>query len=374
MKHYNIAVSALVCMASLSLTSCIGDGDETIVLESGNIYGIPADSEAGDTPSGASTSKQIPQPSFNFDSEVEGVGNVNITGVYDYTVSSWMELYGTGAGERQNIWIEIDDTPKSFTIENISNSGTRMATDLVFTVDNSGSMSDEAEAISRDILSWSQYLEQQGIDIRYGCIGYSQNGYINGAIDMCTASELSDFFTKNGSGTSRTMGFANTTLQTYAKSFPSVNDECGAMALRFADRYLSFRGGANRIYANFTDEPNQPKYNSDYSVEYFNNNSSWIGTVHTIYSDSESASGWVTLKNEKPWLISEYTGGTNIFVNSSFTNVDLKSLPVTGSLTNSYLIRLHADDYAKGSTHVMKITVRASDGTLHYKTFNLVFK
>lgn len=47
-----------------------------------------------------------------------------------------------------------------------------LAADVVFLVDNSGSMGEEANAIARDIIDWAEKLAASSLDVRFGCVGY----------------------------------------------------------------------------------------------------------------------------------------------------------------------------------------------------------
>lgn len=253
--------------------------------------------------------------------------------------------------------------------------------DVVFVVDNSGSMSEEANAVARDIINWSSKLASSGLDVKFGCVGYSEYGKINGAIDMTTASELSTYLNRS-SGTNRTMGFSgsnSTYLSNQAGNY-KVNAECGAMGIRFADANFSFRTLATRFYVNFTDEPNQPANNSKYSVEFFNSQSNWNsqqGTIYTVYSGNTNYN-WQANYNEKPWLMSDYTGGLTQYTNSSFTGVDLDKLPITGAMVNSYYIYFtDIRDLFDGNPHKIKITIYSPDGSIRaervfYTTFGLL--
>lgn len=76
----------------------------------------------------------------------------------------------------------------------------------------------------------------------------------------------------------------------------------------------------------------------------------------TRYSNS-----WNTYNNEKPWLISDYTGGTKLFVPDDFSGVTLSNLPVTGAMTNSYVIRFtNIREFMDGKNHLVKITILSS--------------
>lgn len=253
---------------------------------------IPNDPNPDNTPDVVNPNVTIPNVQYVCEIEDNDViCRLDMTGIQHPETLEWLRLYGTNNPE-QNIWISIDGKAKGFTIYNNAdeNSDNGIMTDVVFVVDNSGSMSEEANAVARDIISWSQQLVSSGLNVRFACVGYSVSGYINGAIDFTDASGLSTYL-NHSTGTSRTVGFYGSNASTLSSAASSyrVNDECGAMAIRYADANLTFRSGANRIYVNFTDEPNQPAGKQGYSVEFFKSQSNWgttQGTVHTVYSDT----------------------------------------------------------------------------------------
>ena len=376
------ALSALFLSSTLLMTtSCLEDGDETIAIE--NYSAIPDDEQAGEAPYVNNFNTNISNPT-NQEEEYDGeyVIRLDMTGVWDPSNNDWMYLWGTGARD-QNIWLTIDGKPKGFIIYNTSddNSGQKVSkADLVFLVDNSGSMSDEANTIANDIMSWSQELERHGLDIRFGCVGYAERGFINGALDITSATELSEYLNYS-SGTNRTMHYGGSnsrTLQTNANNMSSTGGECGGMAIQYADSYLNFRTGANRIYVNFTDEPNQPGNYSRFSTEYYKTYSNWDaskGTVHTVYSDPDTTYTEVIGSREKPWRISRYTGGTVLITNGSFTGVNLSTLPVSGAMQNSYIIRFKSlEELKDGRYHTVEIVIRSADGTVRAKrTFSMKF-
>ena len=369
--------------AAVGLSSCLNSDDETIILEAPST-GIPDDSQAEENPNVSSTTTNIPNIQTTLD-DINGVPviRIDLTGIKNNDGTDWLRLYGTGS-DKQNVWVEVDGQPKGILVyNNADNQGDQtIMTDVVFTVDNSGSMSQEADAIARDILSWAQLLSNSGLDVRFGIVGYG--GYVDGAINLTTVNELSEYLNQR-TGVGRTMQFGGSDadqLATYASSFPNTglnesDRECGAMAIEFADTYFSFRSGANRIYVNFTDEPNQPNGISNYSVKFFETQTNWPaskGTVHTVFSDTKfTNNNWNY--NEQPWLISEYTGGTTLFTSSSFSGVTLESLPVTGAMENSYVIRFtNISELLDGKPHSIHITVISEDGTVRAdKTFTAIF-
>lgn len=153
------------------------------------------------------------------------------------------------------------------------------------------------------------------------------------------------------------------------------------MAIQYANEYFNFRTNANRIYVNFTDEPNQPNSITKYSVKFFAEQDNWApanGTVHTVWSGGTNTSDYTSWNyQESPWFISEYTGGTIIKTNSSFSQVTLSNLPVTAAMQNSYILRIHgiADMLNDGLVHRVHITVISADGTVKAdKVFTVKFE
>lgn len=368
----------------VSLHSCLSDDEETIVIEIPST-GIPDDSQADPNPNVTNVTTYVPNIQTVVD-YINGVPiiRIDMTGVKNPEGIDWLRLYGTG-DPNQNVWVEVDGKPKGIDVYNNAdnNKDKVIKTDIVFTVDNSGSMDQEADAIARDILVWSQLLSNSGLNAKFGVVGYG--GYVDGAINLTDVETLSNYL-NSYSGTSRTQHFGgsdasnlSSAASNYSKTGYSVSDsECGAMAILYANEYFTFRTGANRIYVNFTDEPNQPNGIQRYSVKYFESQDNWpssYGTVHTVYSDSKfSTNRWNS--SEQPWLISEYTGGTTIYAPSNFSGVTLESLPVTGAMENSYIIRFtNISDLLDGKSHKVHITIRSKDGSVVAdKTFYVIFK
>lgn len=336
-----------------------------------------SDSKAGATPNVKEENSNLvlPQPQFYME---EGSNNdvlcMSLTGIQTPDTEEWMKLYGTGSTE-QNIWAEIDGKPKAITVTNSGElarvasradfAATKAKADVVFLVDNSGSMSEEANRVAEEIISWSQTLSQV-MDVQFGCVGQDY-GTIKGAIDITSVENLHAYLNRSGvSGTLRTRGFEDTELQTAAQSYGSPSDECGGLMLHFADEHFTFREGANRIYVHFTDEPNQAD-NYTWSVESVNRESEYYnwgatrGTIHTIYS-SLYESNWSTPDYEDPRLFSTYTGGTSMTVNSSFAGVTLDDLEVTGAITNSYIIRFNVTEDMLTGKHTVTIVIQSKDG------------
>jgi len=372
MKLKIFALAALSAAFSLLATSCLENGDDTISLGSGGnmVADIPSDEDAEPNPDIAEGNTNIPNIQYSVvEEDGSAVFRIDMTGIQGTNSGDWMYLLGTNE-PGQNIWVEVDGQPKGIKVYNTSdNEGQRvLPVDLVFLVDNSGSMSAEANAIARDITAWAQTLSQSSLDIRFGCVGY--DGSITGAVDLTTYDVLSAYLNRSGyNGTSRTVGFLDSSLSNNISAY-YTGGECGMAALRFATANFSWRQRANRIFVNFTDEPNQPRNNQSFSVESLKTDwSANLGTIHTVFS------GGTEISAEYNYLMSQYTGGTTLNTNGNFTGVSLSSLPITGALQNSYVIRFsNIDDLIDGQPHEVKITILSPDGSVRAeRIFYVIF-
>lgn len=363
--------SLIFGIGTLVMFACSNNDNPTTPNVPG-VSWIPSDNTAGTNPEIENANTTIPNFQYSVESENgTAIIRIDLTGIQDpNNINDWLRLYGTNTS-LQNVWISVDGMPKGFTVANTIDESDHQvsAVDLVFLVDNSGSMSEEANAIARDILAWSDKLSKT-LDMRFGCIGY--DGAISGALNITTADKLAEYLNYSY-GIYRTYHFGgpdanvlSAAVGPYTTGGNSWN-ECGTAALRFADENFAFRQGANRLYVNFTDEPNQPAGKEDFSTEWVRNPDNWStvkGTIHTVYS-TDTTFYERMLQEEKPWRLSHYTGGTMIVTNSYFTNVTLDDLPVTGALQNSYIFRFtNCENLFDGLSHVVKITILSPDGTV----------
>lgn len=395
MKKNHLFGTMLLAFGAMAFTAC---NNENPIVEDVNapyVPGIPMDDIATPNPELDLTELNTVIPNLNYTvDDVNGwaVIRLDMTGVKDPYTNDWVKLYGPGSG-KQNVWLSLDGVPKGFSISNTAEGSEEQqvkAVDLVFLIDNSGSMDDEANALADQVYAWAEKLAKSDLDMRFAVVGY--DGRITGGMNFGTIEELDAFLNNGRWGTSRTTHFVEKEgddWQTWRDNY-FVNwnvDECGVAALRLADEQFSFRPGANRVYVNFTDEANY--YNSDLtSVEYVNPaNGTWKatqGTIHTVLSTSVD-DYWVSgVSNNNPnhyqlpWLLSEYTDGTFIQVPSNFSGVTLDDLPITGALMNSYIIKFtNCEEVFDGQPHNVKITVKSESPNgeiLADKEFNLVFE
>lgn len=378
-----LTVLSVALISITGLTSCLKDEDETIGLPTPFTIGeIPNDYSAIINPTIVDPNAVIPNYQCEGEDEEQGlvVYRFDMTGIMNPNTHEWLDLYGTGHPE-QNIWLSLDDNPKGILVKNHSEDGTiSRKYDLVFLVDNSGSMSEESDVLARDITDWANHLASSGLDIVFGCVGYGGNvgyqynhlidGYgITGALNLGNVSLLNQFLNERGvTGTNRTKGYwgndQDILSSLVSASYYSAGGECSIQAARFANEHFNFRNASNRIYVNLTDDANYPGGQQKWSINYLTEAKAWdpsMGTIHTVYSGDTTYSNQPLYK-EQSWLMSEYTGGTVLYASSYFTGVSLYDLPVTGAMQHSYSIYLTVPETLfDGQFHNLKVTVLSQD-------------
>ncbi|MDR3327111.1 MAG: VWA domain-containing protein [Prevotellaceae bacterium] len=335
------------------------------------------------------TNINIPNPTFS--TEADNVIRMDLAGILNPITKEWLELVSSnalraGSSAIATVYVEVDGTPKYILVSLPDPTDANKLVDYVFLVDNSGSMSEEANAVADEIVAYAKYLAEQGLDIRFGCVGYESG--VDGALNFTDSTGINDYLNKRTTvALNRTRGFSGadaTSLQTAAGNYQHGRDECGSEAFRYADENFSFRNNSSVYYLNLTDEPNQPNGLAEWGVEWTKDPSKWRqqrGTIHTVFSqDTTYYTGYWNSYNERPWLMSEYTGGTTLFVNSAFTeirsgaaapsasmratyneHISLTVLPVTGAIVNSTIIRFKNTSTVPDGEHEVKITIQTTD-------------
>lgn len=310
------------------------------------------------------------QPTATFTVQGERI-KLNIQGLIDPTTQQPITLYYNSENpSSSNIFIQQNGVPKGLLVSK-AGPGTTLKADIVFTVDNSESMSEEADVIKSSIISFANTLSERGLDVKFGFVSYDKS--INGAVNITSVSDLlshiNSIRNSETNGKYKFSGNDANTLQTNASNYASAGGENGVQACLFANQYFTWRTGASKVFINFTDEPTQPNAEDlSFNTAELANKLGGIATVHTVFSEDPSYdyNYWGKYR-EKPWAMSEATGGTVKFVDGSAANLVLTDLPVVSTLSNSYSV-----EYMKGSSTVQEwlvtITVYTptADGSTTY--------
>ncbi|HMU44044.1 MAG TPA: VWA domain-containing protein [Ignavibacteriaceae bacterium] len=357
-----LLVLMLVC-ASLIYFSC--DTAETPADQNTD---IPAD------PSGVTVPTPVHNnvlPSASFTSDGNRV-KLNLTGLIDPTSNQPITLfYDASNPAASNIFVEEDGVVQGLKVSKVS-TGNVLTADIVFCVDNSGSMGEEADSVAASIIQFATFLQSSGLDVKFAVVGFGY-GDVDGGINFTDAASISNYLNRY-TGTDRTIGFSGSdsaAIENRAYSFGYATDENDVIASIFADSVYSWRAGAQRVFINFTDEPTQ----SDGAV--WNNAMgcdllSGKATVHTVFSGDTTYynnSYWDEY-NEEPAALSRCTGGTVKYIPENALGLNLSDLPVAGALANSYLVEFVTAN--TGVSHTVKITIFTStaDGS---QTFTVTY-
>ncbi|NUO80169.1 VWA domain-containing protein [candidate division KSB1 bacterium] len=350
---------AVILACAIAMTSCDKKGTEPTDPNSD----IPGDPTNVTVPAPAVNNLK-PTATFETTAGNDSRIRINLLGLLDPT-NNYQKI---DFKANQNIFLTEDGAVQGFLVKPVSSNNV-LSADVVFTVDNSGSMSEEADSVANSIAAFTSLLAASGLNVVFGCVGYDDFGRISGGIDLTTATSLRAYLNRTSfgfplRGISRTKGFAGTDslrLASEASGYASsVSGENGVVATLFADQKLSWRAGAQRVFINFTDEPTQPNSTVEWSTETLCQALAGKATVHTVWSGSDTASFFETrLVREKPWRMSTCSGGTIKVVPPSAAGLNLADLPVTGALANSSLLEFVSAN--PNASHTIVITVKASD-------------
>ncbi|HEY6555869.1 MAG TPA: vWA domain-containing protein [Polyangiaceae bacterium] len=347
--------SFCLVLAALAAGCTIETDDDT----QGELPGIPGD-PGGQAP--ATTINNIkPAAQFSLDASESRRVRVNLLGLIDPTTQAPIEFL---SGE--TLFVTEDDVLKGLRVTQ-ADASNQLPSDIVFVVDNSSSMDQEADTVADKIIEFVNLLESSGLSTKVGVVGV--NGDITGAIDLHDAAGIEAYLKRSGrSGTSRTVGFDGANAATLTEEAQTMNPsfgggENGIHGIAFAEAAFTFRQNAQRVFINFTDEPTQPANKPEWSTKTLC--ARWTpttGTIHTIWSGSRSleetaSTTWTENVSENPAELSKCTpGGIVQSVASNASDLNLTTLPLTVALGNSALVEFATSD--PDAAHTLKITVK----------------
>lgn len=355
---YKKLLLIITIFVSILIVSCDSDKNEDTNSD------IPPDPSGVNVPTPTKNNVQ-PTASFN------PVGNriqINLLGLLDPSTNQPLTItYDASNPQNSSIFVEEDGVVKGLKVSKVG-SGNVLKADIVFLVDNSGSMDEEADSVAASIIDFANFLQASGLDAKFAVVGY--DGGVNGGINFTDALSLSNYLNRE-TGTYRTYYFAgpdSAALDNRAYLFGYTPGENGVIAAIFADSVYAWRSGAQRVFINFTDEPTQSngsEWNNAMGCSLLGGKA----TVHTVFSEDSTYYTWTNTR-ERPWDLSKCTGGTIKFIPSDAMGLNLRDLPVAGALANSYLVEYVSSK--TGQAHTVKITVYTStaDGV---RTYNISY-
>jgi hypothetical protein len=298
---------------------------------------------------------------------------VNLKGLVNPTTGQPIELFADYSGGNYNFYLEEDGVVKGVKLTKVS-TGNTLKADIVFTVDISGSMGQEADSVANGIVAFANFLAAAGLNVQFGSVGYYGNIY--GALNLTSAANLEAYLNRPFYyGTSRPTGFAGldsaalqTAAYTYANDHYSSSED-GVVGILFADSLFNWRSDAQKIFVNFTDEGTQPNNIYKWSTANICDNFPGYATIHTVFS-ADTNQTWTTGSWEKPWAMSECTGGTAFFMNSNADSLDLTGLPLSIALTNSYKAEFNSANPSNRHDVVITVKVTGADGRIEYQNWS----
>jgi von Willebrand factor type A domain len=295
---------------------------------------IPADPTGVTVPT---PTKNNVLPSASFTTTGSRV-KLNLLGLIDPTTNQPLTLtYNAGSPQSSNIFVQEDGIVQGLKVTKVG-TGNILTADVVFLVDNSGSMGQEADSVAASIIEFANFLQASGLNVKFAIVGY--DSYPNGGINFTNAQTLSTYLNRQV-GTSRTdyfTGADSAALTLRAYNFGYAGGENGVIAAIFADSVYAWRSGAQRVFINFTDEPTQNQDGITWSNAQGCSLLSGKATVHTVFSGDTTYynSTYWTIYDEEPAALSRCLGGTIKYIPEDATGLSLKDLPVAGALANSY--------------------------------------
>jgi len=342
-----------------------------INLTKSNNDGIPPDPQNISVPQ-TQYNNIVPNAEFT-----PSAGNkiiVNLTGLVNPSTNQPIELYADYSGGNYNFYLQEDGVLKGVKLTKVNSSNTPKS-DIVFTIDVSSSLDQEADSVANSIIALANFLSAAGLDFQFGSVGY--HGNVRGAMNLTNATDLEAYLNRPGNtGIFRAYGFAgpdsadlDMISSTYANDHnPALED--GVVGILFADSLFNWRTSAQKFFINCTDVGIQPDNIYKWSTDNICDNFPGYATVHTVFS-SDTNHAWIPYSLERPWTMSECTGGTAIFTNSSADNLDLTTLPFNAPLTNSYKVEFNSANPTGSHDVVITIQVTGADGIIEY--LNIIY-
>ncbi|NGP89665.1 S8 family serine peptidase [Fodinibius halophilus] len=210
-----------------------------------------------------------------------------------------------------------------------SQSGARLA-DVVFIVDNSGSMGSEQQEVIDNIIAFVDTLKNRGVDFALGLTRYGQSG--QGTLGLTYGGPI---FEDGGALTTDASYFKNDVL---ARNVTSGSSEPGFLSIEKSISNFSFRPGSQRVFVIITDErPGQSSLSDETSA--INAAVSGDVTVH--------ASTTTSLNDEFKGITSN-TGGQIFDIRENFSSTVADA--ISQQVSTTYILSCKSPKSFDGSS------------------------
>lgn len=175
---------------------------------------IPADAEV-DVPT-PTINNVSPKVQFTQVAGNPGRIQLNFLGLIDPTTGATVNLVAN-----QTIFIADGDSRNQKGLKITQGSDNSLPVDIVFAIDNSGSMGEEADKVAEKIKDFAGKLVASGVDAKFAVVGF--NGGITGALDFTDVAGIEAYLNRE-KGTLRTGGFEGANAE-------SLKEKAGSFSL-----------------------------------------------------------------------------------------------------------------------------------------------
>lgn len=211
--------------------------------------------------------------------------------------------------------------------------GSRVA-DIVFLMDNSGSMSDEQNAVRNNVVDFVNNLLYSGVDFSLGLCRFGQHSFSGNPI-----------IEESGQLTNNANYFKNTV---WSRNCVDGKIEPGYDAIDRAAKHFSFRPGSQKVFIIITDEkPNQ-------------------GSISLAQATSVCTSNSITLFaltiTELKSYFQSITDVTNGEIFNIYSNFDTILNYISSLVSNNYLVQYKSSNPVADGTE-RHVEVRIQDGS-----------
>ena len=162
----------LLLILTLVFTSLIYFSCDTAETPQGQNTDIPGDPTGVTVPT-PTRNNVLPSATFT---TAGSIVKLNLLGMIDTTGLPLTLSYNASNPQASNIFVEEDGIVKGLKVTKVG-TGNVLTADIVFCVDNSGSMGNEADSVAASIIEFATFLQSSGLDVKFAIVGYDGSVY-----------------------------------------------------------------------------------------------------------------------------------------------------------------------------------------------------